>query len=85
MLGNSLLLEGVEFPGLSRDLRPEIEARRFVVDNTSYLDWYYGIRSLLRRGARPGCRRTGAQSASTGRYPPAAETTWRATCTTPAT
>jgi hypothetical protein len=53
VLGNSLLLEGVEFPGLSRDLRPEIEARRFVVDNTSYLDWYYGIRSLLRRGARP--------------------------------
>jgi hypothetical protein len=53
VLGNSLLLEGVEFPGLARDLQPEIEARRFVVDNTSYLDWYYGIHRLLRRGARP--------------------------------
>jgi hypothetical protein len=52
-LGNSLLLEGVEFPSLAGELLPEIEARRLVVDNTSYLDWHYGIQGLLRRGARP--------------------------------
>lgn len=53
MVGNSLLLEGVQIGELQRALSPELEARRFVVEGTSYLDWYYGLRRLFREGSRP--------------------------------
>jgi hypothetical protein len=52
VLGNSLLDEGIEFDRLQRALAPW-EARRFVVENTYYYDWYYGLRRLYRAGARP--------------------------------
>src|SRR5262249_5163591 len=48
-----LLLEGVNFPQLQQEVGPEIELRRMVVENTSYLDWYYGLRRLFRMGANP--------------------------------
>lgn len=51
--GNSLLLEGVEFPQLQQDFGPGIELRRVVVENTSYLDWYFGLRRLFRMGSQP--------------------------------
>lgn len=53
ILGNSLLESGLHFESASRDLLPIASARRLVVENTSYLDWYYGIRRLLADGARP--------------------------------
>lgn len=53
VVGNSLLLEGVDFPALRRTLAPAIDAHRVVVEQTSYLDWYYGIRRLLSEGSRP--------------------------------
>ncbi|MGH8546722.1 MAG: hypothetical protein ACREX3_24530 [Gammaproteobacteria bacterium] len=51
LLGNSLLLEGVDFPVLKAALRPQWYAQRYVVDDTNYYDWYYGLRRLYREGA----------------------------------
>jgi len=51
--GNSLLLEGVDFPELQREVAPHLELRRAVVEGTYYLDWYYGLRRLFDEGARP--------------------------------
>lgn len=53
IVGNSLLLDGVDVSALDERLRPEHRVTRFVVENTSYLDWYYGLRRLFREGARP--------------------------------
>ena len=33
--------------------RPHWDARRFVVEQTFYYDWYYGLKRLFREGARP--------------------------------
>ena len=53
VLGNSLLERGVHFTAMQRTLAPDIDARRFVVSNTSYYDWYFGLRRLFARGSRP--------------------------------
>jgi hypothetical protein len=53
VVGNSLLLEDVNFPVLQQDIGPGIDMRRVVVENTFYLDWYYGLRKLFRHGAQP--------------------------------
>jgi hypothetical protein len=51
--GNSLLLHGVDFPELQRELGPEVELHRVVFEDTSYLDWFYGLNHIFRQGARP--------------------------------
>jgi hypothetical protein len=51
--GNSLLLQGVDFPELRRSVGPGVELNRTVFENTFYLDWYYGLNRLFRAGARP--------------------------------
>lgn len=53
LLGNSLLLEGMDYDAIRRDLEPRAHPVRFVVEQTAYLDWYYGIRRLLADGSRP--------------------------------
>lgn len=53
VLGNSLLAEGVDFDGLRRRLASNAALTRFQVESTTYFDWYYGIRLLAKRGARP--------------------------------
>ena len=53
LIGNSLLLEGVDYPALQRELSPEFIVRRYVVESTQYLDWRYGLAHLYSRGARP--------------------------------
>jgi hypothetical protein len=52
-IGNSLLDEGVQFATIHDALSPAWDARRFVVEQTYYNDWYYGLRRLFRDGARP--------------------------------
>jgi len=52
-VGNSLLLEAVEYPGIQKAAGPEIRVQRFVIERTNYLDWYYGIRRLLNEGSHP--------------------------------
>ena len=53
LLGNSLLLNGVDYESLQRTLAPRATAVRFVIESTAFLDWYYGIRRLLAEGALP--------------------------------
>jgi hypothetical protein len=52
IVGNSLLLEDVDFPALHAAMSPEWDAQRFSVDQTLALDWYYGLRRLFKQGAR---------------------------------
>jgi hypothetical protein len=51
--GNSLLLEGVNFPQLQREVGSEMDLHRAVVEGTFYLDWYFGLRRLFAEGAQP--------------------------------
>jgi hypothetical protein len=53
IVGNSLLGSGVDPQLLDNRLRPEHHLVRFVVEDTNYLDWYYGLNRLFREGARP--------------------------------
>jgi hypothetical protein len=53
VVGNSLLNEDVQFDRLRDALGSEYDTRRFVVEQTAYIDWYYGLRRLFRDGARP--------------------------------
>ena len=52
-VGNSLLLQGVALDALHSDLSPQYEVSRFAVEQTHYLDWYFGLRKLLQEGSRP--------------------------------
>ena len=52
MVGNSLLLRGVEFDKVRSSLAPSIDAKRLVVVNTSYFDWYYTMLRMFREGAK---------------------------------
>lgn len=53
LVGNSLLLEDVRFDRVRAALADDWDARRFVIEQTFYYDWYYGLRRLFREGARP--------------------------------
>jgi hypothetical protein len=52
VLGNSLLLRGVQFDDVRNSLAPSIDAKRLVVVNTSYFDWYYTMLRMFREGAK---------------------------------
>lgn len=52
-LGNSLLDAAVQVPRLRQSLEDSFEIRRFMVEQTHYYDWFYGIRRLLQEGVRP--------------------------------
>ena len=53
LAGNSLLLEGVQLDHLHDSLASEYEVSRLGIEQTHYLDWYFGLRRLLEEGARP--------------------------------
>lgn len=53
IVGNSLLKKGIDISLLNEKLGPEYKVTRFVVEDTNYLDWYYGLHRLFREGARP--------------------------------
>src|SRR6266567_1021663 len=53
LLGNSLLIEGVQMDKLQDHLAAQCAVRRFGIEKTQYLDWYFGIRRLLEEGSRP--------------------------------
>jgi hypothetical protein len=52
-VGNSLMQKGINFYMLNDMLRPEYAVTRFVVEDTNYLDWYFGLLRLFREGAHP--------------------------------
>ena len=53
LVGNSLLLEGVQVDSLRAALAPQYEVSRLAIEQTHYLDWYFGLRRLLESGSRP--------------------------------
>jgi len=53
LAGNSLLLEGVQLDKLHDELAPKYEVSRLGIEQTHFLDWYFGLRRLLQEGARP--------------------------------
>lgn len=53
VVGNSLLDEGVRFDRLRDALASNYDVRRYMVEQTVYYDWLYGLKRLFREGARP--------------------------------
>ena len=53
LLGNSLLAEGADITKLRRRVGGDVAVTRFQVESTTYYDWRFGIRRLLKAGARP--------------------------------
>jgi hypothetical protein len=53
LVGNSLLLEGVQLDSLRDSLASQYAVSRLGIEQTHYLDWYFGIRRLLAEGSRP--------------------------------
>lgn len=53
LAGTSLLLDGIDFPRFARMLGDRWEVRRWVMEQTTYTDWYYGLRRIYAEGARP--------------------------------
>src|SRR5436853_3958118 len=53
LAGNSLLLEGVQLDPLRDKLAPQYAVSRLAIEQTHYLDWYFGLRRLLEEGSHP--------------------------------
>lgn len=51
--GNSLLLAGVDRKRLIAEMSPEYSVTLLPIENTTYLDWYFGLRRIFAEGARP--------------------------------
>jgi len=53
IVGNSLVLHGVDLDALQAALGPGYEAKKEYVLGSGYQDWRYGVPSLLDRGSHP--------------------------------
>jgi hypothetical protein len=53
IVGNSLLIAGLDMGALDEPLQPRWRAVRFGIEQTTYYDWLYGLRRLTADGARP--------------------------------
>lgn len=53
IVGNSLLIAGVDVAALNEPLQPKWHGVRFGMEQTTYYDWYYGLQRLAADGARP--------------------------------
>jgi lysophospholipase L1-like esterase len=53
MVGNSLLLEGVDVKRLQKLTSGQMHIYPIFLEATGYYDWFYGLRRLFREGARP--------------------------------
>ncbi len=53
VLGNSLLLDGVDIPLLTENLRAQVVPVPYFVLATEYYDWDFGLKRLFAEGARP--------------------------------
>jgi hypothetical protein len=52
-VGNSLTMTDLDMPGLQEGLGPDYQPVRWSIDNTNYLDWYFGLHRVFREGGRP--------------------------------
>ena len=53
LIGNSLMLEGIDYPRLRESLAGRADVVRFPIEQTQYIDWYYGLRRLFGDGSQP--------------------------------
>ena len=53
IVGNSLLLYGVEFDKLREQTAGTLQIHPIFLEGTGYYDWFYALRRLFRHGARP--------------------------------
>jgi hypothetical protein len=53
LVGNSLLLDGLDYPKIQSEMASDAKVVRFVIENTEFLDWYYGLQHLFASGVRP--------------------------------
>lgn len=53
MVGNSLLIAGVDVDALNEPLQPKWRGVRFGIEQTTYYDWYFGLKRLAAEGSRP--------------------------------
>jgi len=53
VLGNSLLLNGINVPLLAEKIEPKFSAVPYFVLGAEYYDWFYGLRRLFSEGMRP--------------------------------
>src|SRR3989454_4653932 len=53
MIGNSLLLEGVDVDRLKELTSSQMHIYRIFLEATGYYDWFYGLQRLFREGSRP--------------------------------
>jgi hypothetical protein len=53
LAGNSLLLNGLDYPRIRKEMSPDARVVRFVIERTDYLDWYYGLHHMFESGVRP--------------------------------
>lgn len=53
VVGNSLLLDGIDRERLQRLMGPQYHLALLPIENTTYLDWYFALRRLFTEGARP--------------------------------
>ena len=53
MVGNSLLLHGVQIDRLRELTSDRMRIYPIFLEQTGYYDWLYGLRGLFRRGSRP--------------------------------
>jgi hypothetical protein len=51
--GNSTLRQGVNMEALRSKLGPDYECHVLAIESTTYLDWYFALKELFRRGAQP--------------------------------
>jgi hypothetical protein len=54
LVGNSLLLQGIDPAQLTKAMGPGYDVVVYPLEATAYLDWYFGLRRLFAEGARPG-------------------------------
>src|SRR5208337_619075 len=53
LIGNSLMLEGIDGPLLRAQLNPRYVPVPYFVLGTNYYDWFFGLRRLFAEGMRP--------------------------------
>lgn len=53
VVGNSLVLHGIDEQALQSTLGPGYEVKKETIVGSGYQDWLYGVPSLLDRGSRP--------------------------------
>ncbi|MGC1614967.1 MAG: hypothetical protein WA736_09800 [Candidatus Acidiferrum sp.] len=53
LVGNSLLVHGVDPDKLHQEMAPGYYSAVLGIENTQYVDWYFGLRRFFAEGSRP--------------------------------